>query len=222
VCSAVQNQDFTVVADYCTGLQTLLYLKGIKSLRAWDGQSPPVPKHQLGKPLVAKNSHIPNFGKFREQKKEIEKKILKSADLLDVSSTEFATRPDNQPEFIPTIKDIIGAALNQVGSYGELDNTKQKVALIDDDLCINCGKCYMTCNDSGYQAIAFDPVTHFPHVNDDCTGCTLCYSVCPIPECIQMVPRQTAHKPKRGIPPKSESASPAQAGSDGKVILLTN
>uniref|UniRef100_A0A914BUW6 Dihydropyrimidine dehydrogenase [NADP(+)] n=2 Tax=Acrobeloides nanus TaxID=290746 RepID=A0A914BUW6_9BILA len=236
VCSAVQNQDFTVIADYCTGLQTLLYLKGIKSLRAWDGQSPPVPKHQLGKPLVAKNSHIPNFGKFREQKKEIEKKILKSADLLDVSSTEFATRPDNQPEFIPTIKDIVGAALNQVGSYGELDNTKQKVALIDDDLCINCGKCYMTCNDSGYQAIAFDPVTHFPHVNDDCTGCTLCYSVCPIPECIQMVPRQTAHKPKRGIPPKSESASPAQAGSDGKsesaspaqagsdgkVILLTN
>ena len=42
-------------------------------------------------------------------------------------------------------------------------------------MCINCGKCYMTCNDSGYQAITFDPVTHFPHVTDDCTGCTLCY-----------------------------------------------
>ena len=28
----------------------------------------------------------------------------------------------------------------------------------------------MTCNDSGYQAITFDPETHLPKVNDDCTG----------------------------------------------------
>lgn len=27
----------------------------------------------------------------------------------------------------------------------------QVQALIDEDMCINCGKCYMTCNDSGYQ-----------------------------------------------------------------------
>ena len=51
-------------------------------------------------------------------------------------------------------------------------------------MCINCGKCYMTCNDSGYQAIVFDPVTHLPRVNADCTGCTLCLSVCPIIDCI--------------------------------------
>lgn len=37
-------------------------------------------------------------------------------------------------------------------------------------MCINCGKCYMTCADSGYQAISFDPKTHLPHVTDDCTG----------------------------------------------------
>ena len=37
-------------------------------------------------------------------------------------------------------------------------------------MCINCGKCYMTCNDSGYQAITFDAETHLPHVTDDCTG----------------------------------------------------
>lgn len=28
----------------------------------------------------------------------------------------------------------------------------------------------MTCNDSGYQAISFDPQTHLPHITDDCTG----------------------------------------------------
>jgi dihydropyrimidine dehydrogenase (NADP+) len=56
VCSAVQNQDFTVVNDYCTGLRTLLYLKNIRALADWDGQSPPVQKHQKGKPLMLKDA----------------------------------------------------------------------------------------------------------------------------------------------------------------------
>lgn len=49
ICSAVQNQDFTVVEDYITGLKTLLYLKSL-NLQGWDGQSPPTPIHQKGKP----------------------------------------------------------------------------------------------------------------------------------------------------------------------------
>ena len=40
------------------------------------------------------------------------------------------------------------------------------VALIDPEMCINCGKCYMTCNDTGYQAIQFDPETHLPKVGN--------------------------------------------------------
>ena len=31
-------------------------------------------------------------------------------------------------------------------------------------------------------------------------GCTLCYSVCPIIECIKMVPREGLYEPKRGVP----------------------
>ena len=93
------------------------------------------------------------------------------------------------------------------------------MALIDPEMCINCGKCYMTCNDTGYQAIEFDADTHLPKVkNDACTGknpfskyfrgflnsffnkgCTLCYSVCPIIECIKMVPRAGLYEPKRGV-----------------------
>lgn len=73
------------------------------------------------------------------------------------------------------------------------------------DMCINCGKCYMTCNDSGYQAIKFDGKTHIPQViTESCTGCTLCHSVCPIIDCIQMVPRADQIKPKRGIEPTVE------------------
>ena len=57
----------------------------------------------------------------------------------------------------------------------------------------------MTCADSGYQAISFDPKTHIPHVTDDCTGCTLCLSVCPIIDCINMVPKTIPHVIKRGL-----------------------
>ena len=48
VCSAVQNQDFTVIDDYITGLKTLLYLKSTDAFNDWEGQAPPTPKHQKG------------------------------------------------------------------------------------------------------------------------------------------------------------------------------
>lgn len=51
MCSAIQNQDFTVIDDYCTGLQALLYLKSIEELEDWDGQSPATMRHQKGKPV---------------------------------------------------------------------------------------------------------------------------------------------------------------------------
>lgn len=54
VCSAVQNQDFTLIEDYITGLQALLYLKSL-GLNGWDGQSPPTPKHQKGKAIIVKD-----------------------------------------------------------------------------------------------------------------------------------------------------------------------
>jgi dihydropyrimidine dehydrogenase (NADP+) len=51
VCSAIQNQDFTLIEDYCTGLKALLYLE--RRLPRWDGQSPPTFKHQKGKPIAS-------------------------------------------------------------------------------------------------------------------------------------------------------------------------
>lgn len=48
--SAVQNQDFTVIEDYITGLKAHLYLQSLEHTADWDGQSPPTPVHQKGKP----------------------------------------------------------------------------------------------------------------------------------------------------------------------------
>ena len=55
VCSAVQNQDFTVIDDYITGLQTLMYLKSFEEFNQWNGQAPPTPKHQKGKFIQVKD-----------------------------------------------------------------------------------------------------------------------------------------------------------------------
>lgn len=38
----------------------------------------------------------------------------------------------------------------------------QVQALIDEEMCINCGKCYMTCSDSGYQVCLLDKASHSP------------------------------------------------------------
>ena len=76
--------------------------------------------------------HLPNFGKFREQKQKLIQEKLTKIDLLDTSSVEFATRPGNEAKKIYTVQDVIGLALNEIGSYNELDNKQQKVALIDD------------------------------------------------------------------------------------------
>ena len=52
----------------------------------------------------------------------------------------------------------------------------------------------------------------FPEVTDDCTGCGLCYAVCPVPGALNLVkllfyfnlgrkiPRKTPYTPCRGIP----------------------
>ncbi|KAL7639399.1 UNVERIFIED_CONTAM: hypothetical protein RMT77_009900 [Armadillidium vulgare] len=199
--SSVQNQDFTVIDDYLMGLKALLYLRSLKSTKDWDGQSPLTPRHQLGKPVVSLedvvNKKLPNFGPYLEEKEEILAKIKKSRPETQSVPKRVVSTPFGK---VSSVKEVIGLALEQIGSYGELDNVDQKVALIDEEMCINCGKCFMTCNDSGYQSIIFDARTHLPFVTKDCTGCTLCLSVCPIVDCIKMVKRTIPYLPNRGVP----------------------
>uniref|UniRef100_A0A8C4SYY1 Dihydropyrimidine dehydrogenase [NADP(+)] n=1 Tax=Erpetoichthys calabaricus TaxID=27687 RepID=A0A8C4SYY1_ERPCA len=206
VCSAIQNQDFTVIEDYCTGLKALLYLQTIKQLQDWDGQSPPTMQHQKGKPVPQlkelNEKKLPSFGPYLEERKKIvsDYKLKIKGNIDNVTAESGDGRPYIPQKSVPSVKDMIGRALKYIGSYGQLNNKEQVVALIDEELCINCGRCYMTCNDSGYQAIKFDPETHLPSVSDSCTGCTLCLSVCPIIDCIKMVARTTPYEPKRGLP----------------------
>ena len=51
---------------------------------------------------------------------------------------------------------------------------------IDQELCVGCGRCEVSCNDGGHQAIVFDKETRQPRiVGTKCVGCHLCRLVCP-------------------------------------------
>uniref|UniRef100_A0A8C2MNE0 4Fe-4S ferredoxin-type domain-containing protein n=1 Tax=Cricetulus griseus TaxID=10029 RepID=A0A8C2MNE0_CRIGR len=143
---------------------------------------------------------LPSFGPYLEQRKKIIAVSKIRARDQNGTCSPLQRKPFIPQKPIPAIKDVIGKALQYLGTFGELSGVEQVVALINEEMCINCGKCYMTCNDSGYQAIQFDPETHLPTVTDTCTGCTLCLSVCPIIDCIRMVSRTTPYEPKRGLP----------------------
>eukprot|EP01012_Entosiphon_sulcatum_P020608 TRINITY_DN2551_c0_g1_i1.p1 TRINITY_DN2551_c0_g1~~TRINITY_DN2551_c0_g1_i1.p1 ORF type:complete len:1033 (+),score=162.44 TRINITY_DN2551_c0_g1_i1:22-3099(+) len=203
ICSAIQNQEFSIVDDYITGLKCLLYIKGRNDLSGWKGQSPPSKTVPHKVPGLADIEDIgagkPRFGPYEKERRQ-----LRAAALQERKHSEITYLPQgvgHQPGHIPTIQEELGKGLSHIVNWSDLAIPEQVVAVVNQDLCINCGKCYMTCNDTAYQAIEFDPVTHLPKVLDLCTGCGLCVAVCPIPGCITVVPRTTPFKPSRGVAP---------------------
>lgn len=209
ISSSIQNQDFTVIADYCSGLQALLYMATDRTtFGAWDGQSPPKPE-SVGQVI---GRGLPKFGPFKEERQRLIHKEFKEKGVVVTGGREpthinpeppqLSNFPQSSldPKAAKTLNQQIGAAVSRIGAWNDLDGAAQVVAVVDEEACISCGKCYMTCNDTAYQAIKFDPKTHIPFVTDKCTGCTLCASVCPIPNCITMVYRTGPYVPDRGIP----------------------
>lgn len=194
ICSAIQNQDFTVVDDYITGLKTHLYMQSRPDLRNWNRQHPP-----LGPPPTEAVSRPTRFGaglyERWAQRKEEEKKRLAEGPKRQVFDC-----PPAQDGKVPSVNDIIGKSLQYMGTYTSLSQTEQAVAIVDENLCVNCLKCYSACNDSGYQAITADPVTHMPRIIEEkCTACGICGAVCPIEGCISFVPKTVPHVVHRGI-----------------------
>ncbi len=62
--------------------------------------------------------------------------------------------------------------------------------MIDQDLCIKCGRCHIACEDTSHQAITHtvNGSRHFEVIDAECVGCNLCVSVCPVDGCITMHP----------------------------------
>ena len=110
-----------------------------------------------------------------------------------------------------SVADITGKSLTRVSDFKDFNLSFQAVARIDPAKCIKCNLCYVACNDTAHQCIdlveasgrvvppfAYDVRSNGkeeatatrpqPRVREvDCVGCRLCYNVCPVDRCIEMV-----------------------------------
>jgi dihydropyrimidine dehydrogenase (NAD+) subunit PreA len=88
------------------------------------------------------------------------------------------------------LSDFVGAAVPNVTDWQYLNLNYAVKARIDQDLCIKCGRCHVACEDTSHQAITHlvNGVRHFEVIDEECVGCNLCASICPIENCITMEP----------------------------------
>ena len=81
-----------------------------------------------------------------------------------------------------------GRAVPSIVNWNQLNLNHIEKATIDQDACIQCGRCHVVCEDTSHQAITatVNGKRHFEVIEAECVGCNLCVSVCPVPECITM------------------------------------
>ena len=89
---------------------------------------------------------------------------------------------------IAAVADIVGRALPTVSQWQFLNLNHITKAVIDQDSCIQCGRCHIACEDTSHQAITAtkDGKRHFEVMEDECVGCNLCVVACPVPQCISL------------------------------------
>ena len=87
-----------------------------------------------------------------------------------------------------TIDDFRGRALQTLTDWQYLDLNAISKAVIDQGKCIQCGRCHIACEDTSHQAITAtkDGVRHYEVKDNECVGCNLCVTVCPVNECITL------------------------------------
>jgi len=87
-----------------------------------------------------------------------------------------------------SVKDLIGRAVPSVTDWQYLNLNYVVKARINQDLCIQCGRCHIVCEDASHQAITHtvDGQRRFEVIDEECVGCNLCVSVCPVVDCITM------------------------------------
>lgn len=82
------------------------------------------------------------------------------------------------------LEDFIGLALPNIIPAEELNRDFKVLPKFDDEKCIGCGRCYISCYDGAHQAIDWNEEKRRPELNDNCVGCHLCLNVCPVQGCI--------------------------------------
>jgi len=99
------------------------------------------------------------------------------------------------------LDELIGKAVPNVTDWQYLNLNYIAKAQIDQDKCIQCGRCYAACEDTSHQAISNAPKNgkrHFEVIDEECVACNLCVEVCPVESCITMVQMTKGTDPRTG------------------------
>ena len=86
------------------------------------------------------------------------------------------------------VAQMVGKALPSITGWSKLNMNHVEKAVIHQDSCIRCGRCYAVCEDTSHQAISAsrNGERYFEIKEDECVGCNLCVSICPVPDTITM------------------------------------
>lgn len=80
-----------------------------------------------------------------------------------------------------SLQELVGVALPYMVSADQLNRQSICYPVINQEECIQCGRCYISCDDGGHQAIKLDRDSNTVKVNAKrCVGCQLCTMVCPV------------------------------------------
>ena len=96
---------------------------------------------------------------------------------------------------VEKLADLVGLALPNIVPADDLDRDFRVIPEIHHDVCIGCGRCFISCSDGAHQAIDWDEEQRRPTINANCVGCHLCLNVCPVTGCI--LPGRIEMKPDR-------------------------
>ncbi len=108
-----------------------------------------------------------------------------------------------------SLTELVGKAVPSVTDWQYLNLNYIEKAVIDQDLCIKCGRCHIACEDTSHQAITHtvNGERRFEVIDAECVGCNLCVSVCPVEDCITMQQLTEGTDPRTGQPVSEEKAN---------------
>lgn len=112
---------------------------------------------------------------------------------------------------IIALADLLGREIKPLNpEHGE--EKPQRVAVIDENICIGCTLCIQACPVDAILGAAKQMHTV---IESECTGCDLCLPPCPV-DCIDMIEVRTSVENWRWKNPKDLVTDPAHITTDSK------